>query len=406
MTTGLKTLGFCVAAFTCLAAAPASAQGTPVKIAQLGQINAVGTAGLEGSARPIAAFAPQPQSLRTRLDYSIYNDALNYSVLPLGQSTRRYMGKPDLTVGSRFRTGHTSPYRLEGSRISFSLLNDEYKGAIHEYRLDLERIGNEIDIVRLSRNEQLAFWFNLHNIVMIDQITQNYPVKRPSRMKVGGVPVDDAKLITLKGTPLSLRDIRERIVYPNWPNPNVIYGFFRGDIGSPALRDYAFTADNLGRALAETGAEFVNALRGFNEGSKTRNVSRVYDEAKAFYFPNFEADLEAHLLRHAREEVQAEIRSGKPMKIDSYDEVVADLVGGERERIATARVQSATGDQRISRELFNTLRELNQKRKTLRTRDLLISDSVIIEDIETPSREYDPNVDPASSEYVPPPSGN
>jgi hypothetical protein len=409
MTSKLRALGYCAAALFCLSAGSAAAQGMPVKIAQLGQISSVGSAGLEttGSSGPLQSFTPQLQTVGTRLDYKIYSEALNYSVLPLGQSTRRYMSKPDFTVGSRIRTGHSSQYRLEGSRISFSLLSEEYEDAIHEYRLDLERIGNQIDIVRMSRNEQLAFWFNLHNVVMIDQIIQNYPVKRPGRMKVGGVPIDDAKLITLKGTPLSLRDIRERIVYPNWPNPNVIYGFFRGDIGSPALPDYAYTAQNLGSTLAETGVEFVNALRGFNEGSRTRNVSRVYDEARSFYFPNFEADLQAHLLRHARDEVKTEILSGKPMKIDKYDEVVADLVGGTHEQIATARIQSAVGgDLTISRELYNTLREINEKRKTLRTRDLLISNSVIIEDIETPSREYDPNVDPASSQYVPPPSGN
>jgi len=208
--------------------------------------------------------------------------------------------------------------------VSFSLLNDEYKQALRDYRLDLEAVGNQIDIVRMNRNEQLAYWLNLHNIVMIDQIVQNYPTKRPSRIKVDGVAVDKAKLITIKGQALSLKDIRERIVYPNWKNPNVIYGFFRGDIGSPALLDYAFTAQNVGASLASAGKEFVNALRGFNEGSKTRNVSKIYDEAKGFYFPNFETDLERHLLLHARAEVQEEIRTNKPMKIDRYDDVVAD----------------------------------------------------------------------------------
>jgi len=222
----------------------------------------------------MAAFVPQAQTSNTRLDYSILNDALNYSVLPLGQSTRRYMGRPDLNTGSRIRLGHQSPYRLEGSRVSFSLLNDEYKQALRDYRLDLEAVGNQIDIVRMNRNEQLAYWLNLHNIVMIDQIVQNYPTKRPNRIKVDGVAVDKAKLVTIKGQALSLEDIRERIVYPNWKNPNVIYGFFRGDIGSPALLDYAFTAQNVGASLASAGKEFVNALRGFNEGSKTRNPRR------------------------------------------------------------------------------------------------------------------------------------
>lgn len=379
---------------------------TPVLSAQTNQAQiAAGptfSAG-QSSVGPIAAFVPQAQTRNTRLDYSMLNDALYYSVLPLGQSTRRYMGRPDPATGSRRRTGHQSPYRLEGSRVSFSLLNDDYKSALREYRIDLERIGNEIDLVRMNRNEQLAFWLNLHNTVMITQIVENYPVKRPSAIDIGGVPIDDAKLVNIKGVALSLRDIRERIVYPNWQNPNVIYGFFRGDIGSPALLSYAFTAENVGSALAASANEFVNALRGFNEGSKARKVSRVYDEAKSFYFPNFEADLERHLLSHAREEVQEEIRVNKPMEIDRYDDVVADLVGGSRPSIATAYVTDAEGNQQqISIELANTLRELGAKRQVLKRRDLLLRGSVIIEDIETPSNSYDPNVDPSSSIYVPP----
>jgi len=359
------------------------------------------------SSAPIAQFVPQQQTRNTKLDYTILNDALNYSVLPLGQSTRRHMSRPDINTGSRIRKGHQSPYRLEGSRISFSLLNDEYKQGLHDYRIDLERIGNEIDLVRMNRSEQLAFWFNLHNIVMIDQIVQNYPVKRPSSIKVNGIKLDDAKIVNIKGQALSLRDIRERIVYPNWKNPNVIYGFFRGDIGSPALQDFAFTSQNVGATLATIGNEFVNALRGFNEGSKTRNVSRVYDEAKAFYFPNFESDLEKHLLRHAREEIQAEIRVNKPMKIDRYDEIVADLVGGSRPSIATAYVTDREGNQQeISIELANTLRELGNKRQVLKKRDLLLRGTVIIEDVDTSTPAYDPNVDPESSTFkVPPTSG-
>ncbi len=377
-----------------------TAAQTPVNtVAQVSTLPNLKFSGVSDAQMAIPAFIPQAQSVRTRLDYSILNDALNYSVLPLGPSTRRHMSRPDLNTGSRLRTGHQSPYRLEGSRISLSLLNSEYKDGLHDYRMDLERVGNAIDITHMARNEQLAFWLNLHNIVMIDQIVQNYPTKRPHRIKVDGVSVDDAKIMTIKGVPLSLRDIRERIVYPNWKNPNVIYGFFRGNIGSPAILDYAFTAQNVGPSLAASGEEFVNALRGFNEGSKTRNVSRVYDEAKRFYFPNFDTDLTAHLLRHARDEVKAEIRMAKPFKIDRYDEVVADLVGGSRPSIAGYRVTDAHGnEQTISRELHNTLKELGTKRNVLKRRGLIITGgTVIIEDIDTESLQYDPNVDPLST---------
>ncbi len=349
---------------------------------------------------PISTFIPQSQTSKTRLDYGVLNDALYYSVLPLGPSTRRRMGRVEAQTGTRSLTGHRSPYRLEGSRISFSLLNDDYKGALKDYQKDLERIGSEVDLTRMSRNEQLAYWFNLHNVTMIAKIVEEYPVRRPSKLKVNGVPLDEAKILTVKNVPLSLKDIRERIVYPNWKNPNVIYGFFRGDIGSPGILDSAFTGQNLNSGLKTSATEFVNSLRGVHEISNARKVSRIYQEAAPYYFPNFEADLERHLLVYAREDVRPEIVAPKPMAIDKYDDVVADLVGGSRPSIARGTVRDADGDViPISYELAQLMREFEQKRTVLKRRGLIQSGgTVIIEDIDTSSSQvYDPNVDPESS---------
>ena len=388
------------AAAFCLAPA-VSAQTAQAQVANVTPLSAPSTA-----TGAIAKFIPQQQTRNTRLDYGVLNDALFYSVLPLGPSTRRHMGRTQANTGSRQLTGHRSRYRLEGSRISFSLLNDEYKTALTEYQKDLERIGSEINIPSLSRNEQLAYWLNLHNVTMIAQIVENYPVRRPSKIKVNGISVDKAKILKVNGVSLSLQDIRERIVYPNWKNPNVIYGFFRGDIGSPAILDYAFTGENLADGLRASGEDFVNSLRGVHEASKTRNVSRVYQEAAPFYFKNFESDLQNHLLQYAREDVKAEIVSAKPMKIDFYDDVVADLVGGSRPNIASSTIVDRAGNPiTMSYELMQLMREFEVKRETLKKRGLIQrGGTVIIQDIATPSTQYDPNVDPASSTYSAPPT--
>jgi len=251
----------------------------------------------------------------------------------------------------------------------------------------------------MSRNEQLAYWFNLHNVTMIVKIVEEYPVRRPSKLKVNGVPLDEAKILMVKNVPLSLKDIRERIVYPNWKNPNVIYGFFRGDIGSPGILDSAFTGQNLNSGLKTSATEFVNSLRGVHEISNARKVSRIYQEAAPYYFSNFEADLERHLLVYAREDVRPEIMVDKPMSIDRYDDVVADLVGGSRPSISRSTVRDLAGNPLPSYELAQLMREFEQKREVLKRRGLIQSGgTVIIEDIDTPSSQvYDPNVDPESS---------
>jgi len=328
------------------------------------------------------ALTPKTQTKKTRLDYGVWDEALKHAVIYLGPSTRRHMGRPDPLTGTRFVSGHRSAYRLEGSRVRFSEFDDDYKTAISDYRKDLERVADQVDITQLAKNEQLAFWLNLHNAALIEQISQNYPKQYPSDIEIGGVKLHDAKVITVKGTALSLRDIRENIVYPNWSSPMVIYGFFLGDIGGPMIQNYAFTGENVNTHLGYNAEEFVNSLRGAHEASKNVKVSRIYNDVRQFYFPNFEQDVLAHLLTHARPDVAEDLRSGKSIKIDRYDRVAADMEGGERARIARFQVTNDSGQPvDVNASSYRYLKELDTKFQVLKKRKLVGTGTVTVEDV-------------------------
>lgn len=367
----------CIALLSTVAQAQA-----PVKTQLLSASSATAPAPLTG----IDKLIPRIENNNISLDYSVLSEALNGTVIRLGPSHRRHMGRPSARVGSRFVSGHTTPYRLEGSRVSFSFFNKEFLGELTAYRKDLERIGTQIDLTHMAKDEQLAFWLNLHNVAMIEQISMQYPAKYPNRLKIDGIPIDEAKVLNIKGVPLSTKDIREQIVFPNWTRPETIYGFFRGDIGSPALQNYAYTGANVQDLLVIQAGEFVNALRGFNKTSKNRNISKLYDEAKPYYFASWDADLVPHLLKYARPDVAEDIRAtDRPWRIDRYDFVIADLVGGSNPRIATGNVERADGQSTgpLPNEVIQLLRELDAKTEVLRKRKLIGSGTVTIEDVET-----------------------
>ena len=342
--------------------------------------------GPEISGSRFAKFIPQATAKKTRLDYQIWDEALRNVVLDLGPSLRKRARRPDPTVGSKFVHGHKSAYRLEGSRVTFSYVNDLYVEGLTAYRKDLEDIGTRLDITTFSRNEQLAYWFNLHNVAVIEQIALNYPIDRPANIKlsVSGskASMDEARFITVKGEALSLKDIREKIVYANWTNPDVIYGFFRGNIGSPKLPRVAYTGSSIDYLLKENAVEFVNALRGFHEAWSNRNVSVVYEEAASIYFKNWEEDLTAHLLKHAERETVAEVNSGKPFKVDTYDKMIADLSGGRRLGSSGTPIR---GRGNMSVETARLLSEVREKQRTLKAKGIIGNQNgyVIIEDIET-----------------------
>ena len=354
-------------------------------------------------------FAPQRDGLlKSRLDYLAYDFILQKTVVHFGPSARNREKRPDPYLGTRIVTGHKTAYRTEGSRFRFYNVTPEIRSEIGLYRKDLEAVGNRIDLTRLARDEQLAFWLNLHNVTMVEHISKHYPVKRPSKIKIDGVPLNEAKILNIREQALSLRDIREKIVYTHWRNPNVIYGFFHGDIGSPALETLAYTRDNVWGLLKGSGEEFANSLRGFNRYAGARRVSHHYFDAAPYYFPDLERDLTPHLLGLARADVGEDILKGGPYERDQYDAVVADLVGGSRPRTPTKNVTvgGVSTDlillQGGSIESQRLLEEVQEKIQKVRRRGWIATGTVTIEDIETESEVYDPNVDPESATYVPP----
>lgn len=358
---------------------------------------------------PFAIFAPKIQSRSSTIDYSVWDSALRNVVLRLGQSIRVRAKRPRPVVGTRMITGHKSAYRLEGSRVMFSHLTPEYKAELTAYRKDLERIATQVDISSLARKEQLAFWFNLHNVALIEQIALHYPVREPEKLRIGprNELLNEAKILNIRGVPMSLRDIREQIVYPNWSNPDVIYGFFRGNIGGPALQNYAITSKNVDFVLSLQARDFVNSLRGMNEGRKALKVSSLYEEVRPFYFKNWPNDVLVHMRKHATPEVLKILAKDKPIEIDRYDAVVADLNGGERPRTANLNV-SLNGRRlgaKITPETLRLLQELDNKTKIMKRRGMIGKKKgvVTIEDIATVDidlgDEYqDPDTKPTKAE--------
>lgn len=281
---------------------------------------------LQVSISPVfAKFIPNTANT-LKIEYTVWDKILNSMVFLTGLSTRQVAPKPDALAGSRFIWEHKSPYRYEGNKIPFSMLTEEHIATLQEYKRDLENLSEKIDIASLPKNEQLAYWFNLHNVSVITLIAENYPVVEPSKLRIGPekAAMHDAKVISVSGSMLSLRDIRENIVYPNWQDPKVIYGFFLGDIGSPSVINRAFTAENTEKLLDTNANEFINALRSYSRGG----ISKIYKDVGRFYFPDFETDLRAHFELYMWPEVFEELEKTGRLKINPYEYDIADMEGG------------------------------------------------------------------------------
>ncbi|MEO1013845.1 MAG: DUF547 domain-containing protein [Pseudomonadota bacterium] len=282
----------------------------------------------ETVAGPFPQFATAPAAPKYGFGFDAIDALIRRYVLDLGPSDRVAPAAPIPRTGSRIQKGHSSDYRLEGSRVPFALFEEADVAAWASARRSLEALGNQRPLSEYRWLDQMAFWLNLHNVALIEQLAVRYPVRFPYDLKIDGAPFYDAKIVEIHGERLSLRDIRIEIVYRHWREPASIYGFFHGVVGGPALKSGAFTAEGLAGQLADAGREFVNSLRGLRAGARSLRVSKIYAEA-APLFPQFDADLRRHLSSYADDHASELLASGQPLRVSQYDPKIADLSGGD-----------------------------------------------------------------------------
>jgi hypothetical protein len=287
---------------------------------------------------PAVALDPEPAEIERLIgaasqdgpviDYRALDTIWQGIVLDVGHSDRRAPSRRrSVSTGTLIQVASNSRYRYEGNRVVFHLLEEVHKEALSAYSEELQAIPDEVALTDLSRNEQLAYWLNLHNVALVDMIAREYPVRRLDEHQINGVPFFDAPAVTVDGVVLSLNDIRFNIVQANWDDPRIIYGFHLGAVGGPSLSDEAFTGARVWSQLESNAREFVNALRGVDTGVRRTEISPLYREHAALFSSTDE--LRAHLMTYAEAETDELIaRIGDEPAYLRFDWSIADLTNG------------------------------------------------------------------------------
>lgn len=162
----------------------------------------------------------------------------------------------------------------------------------------IERLS-AIDPSKLNRNEQLAYWLNLHNAVTLKLLATSGDKSAVDQVR--GFPSSQGKLfaqpaVTVAGVALSPDQIVNEILRPNFKGTNFHYGLFTGAVGSPALPRKAFTGAQVETQLSEAARAFVNSKAGVQVRKGAVTLSSLYD----WYKPDFGGSDQA-VLQHVRQ---------------------------------------------------------------------------------------------------------
>ncbi|WIO75184.1 DUF547 domain-containing protein [Porticoccaceae bacterium LTM1] len=132
------------------------------------------------------------------------------------------------------------------------------------------------------KSVQKAYWINLYNAVVVQQILKNYPVKSLAEVDKGGEkgPWDDT-YIKVQGQKLSLNDIEHRILRPIWSDHKIHFALTDGSLGSPNLQPTAYTSQNMKPMLKQAGRDFINHPRGLTLEKNVMHCSKIFKDCRS-----------------------------------------------------------------------------------------------------------------------------
>jgi hypothetical protein len=199
--------------------------------------------------------------------------------------------------------------------IDYSHITEADLGALKKYITHM----SQVDIKNYNRNEQLAYWLNLYNALVVQTVAKYYPIDTVQEVNISPGLFNTgpwgSNLVSVLGVPLSLDDIQNRIIRAVWNDPRTHYALNDGAIGAANLSKQAYQGATINAQLNEAAYSYINSLRCVQIIDGKLVVSKIYE----WYLDDFggsDADLIHHLSQYASKDLKP--RFQKISKVDSY----------------------------------------------------------------------------------------
>ena len=203
------------------------------------------------------------------------------------------------------------------------------RAALNVYLRHLSSV-NRTEYNSWHRDQQLAFLINAYNAFTVELILTKYP-NLDSIKDLGSFLRSPWKkeFFTLLGERRHLDNVEHDMIRGEFNEPLIHVAVVCASIGCPALRDHAFTSENLESSLTDSMRRFLSdrSRNRYNAERKTLQVSKIFD----WYRGDFEKDQRGYrelsdlFAAHATElsadpAVQALIKAGRvPIEFIKYD---------------------------------------------------------------------------------------
>lgn len=203
-------------------------------------------------------------------------------------------------------------------RVRYVAVTPEDRNSLDAYVQQLQ----QVEVTRLNRSEQKAYWINLYNALTVKVVLDRYPVKSIRDIDISpGIFSDGpwgAKLLAIQGQKVSLDDIEHRILRPLWKDNRVHYAVNCASLGCPNLQPDAYTSEGAEALLDKGAREYVNHPRGAQFAGDRLRLSSIYDWFRED-FGGSEESVVRHLQQYAGPELARKLAGFRGKLSYEYD---------------------------------------------------------------------------------------
>jgi hypothetical protein len=180
----------------------------------------------------------------------------------------------------------------DGPRAGYDVVLDTYVRdglvyyrALRQDRGKLDAFVNSLGTASVEsapRNEQIAFWLNAYNALVLRTVIEQYPIplrspQYPPR-SIRQIPgAFERTPRHVAGKTMTLDQI-EQTVLTGFNDPRLFLALGRGALGSGRLRSEAFSGSDLERQLSDVAAECISRSQCIqvDRGANTVKVSSIF----------------------------------------------------------------------------------------------------------------------------------
>ncbi len=201
------------------------------------------------------------------------------------------------------------------ARVDYCNVSPADRAALDAY---IDRLA-ATPISTYARDEQMAYWINLYNALVVRLVLDRFPVASVRDIDISPGVLSDGpwgrKLVEVEGEAVSLGDIQHRILRPIWRDPRVHYAVNCAAVGCPDLAAEPFRGDALEAQLTRAARTYVNHPRGVAIDGGKLIVSKIYT-----WFREDFGGGDADVLRH----LKAYAAPGLAMRLERFDAIDDD----------------------------------------------------------------------------------